>query len=50
MESKKYGIFFYFQKGEIPPAFDRCWTTLYDASEQFTATTIYNECNGYNVG
>ena len=30
----------FFLKGEIPPAFDRCWTTLYAAPEQLTATGL----------
>ena len=29
-----------FFKGEIPPAFDRCWTTPYAAPEQHTATGL----------
>jgi len=50
-------FFFFFKKGEIPTAFDRRWTTLYNAPEQFTATgiciqmvDIYMYTRGYNAG
>ncbi len=50
-------FFFFLKKGEIPTAFDRRWTTLYNAPEQFTATgiciqmvDIYMYTRGYNAG